>query len=246
MAPSPSSRRGAFSMYKSRRDRPRERSRRRPVVEPKRRILVLCEGKETEPGYLHALRKKFRPPLVEIVIEGHGEDPKALVERAVLRKREERRSRDPEKSFDEIWCVFDVDEHARLADARQQARDNGIELAVSNPCFELWALLHFQDQTAFVDREKVRSSLKKHLPDYRKALPFDQMRPGYEEAVRRAEHLDRRCEERGCPGDNPSTGVHRLTELIHQEGHGPVEPSMRKMRGFLRGIDTTIDREPDR
>jgi hypothetical protein len=203
-------------MYKSRRDRPRERSRRRPTVEPQQRILVLCEGKATEPGYIKALCDELRPSRIHVVIEGHGEDPKALVERAVLRKRGARR--DLESSLDQVWCVFDVDDHARLADALQQARSNGIEIAVSNPCFELWALLHFQDQTAFLGREKVRSSLKKHVADYRKALPFAQLRLGYEEAVRRAENLDRRCDERGCPGDNPSTGVYRLTELIRKEG----------------------------
>ncbi len=237
-------------MPRSRRAEQRDLPRRRPSAEQKRRILILCEGKETEPGYLRALRKEFRPPLVEIMIEGHGEDPKALVERAVARKqeaeREAHRKGDSAISPDEIWCVFDVDEHGRLADARQQARDNGIELAVSNPCFELWALLHFQDQTAYLAREKVRGFLKRHLPDYRKSLPFDRLWHGYEEAVRRAEHLDRRCEERDCPGDNPSTGVYRLTELIRKEGRGATEPSIRQMRGFLRGIDTTVERDPGR
>src|SRR6185295_17099142 len=135
----------------------RDLPRRRSSDQPRRRILVLCEGKETEPRYLEALYAKLRPSRVQIVIEGYGEDPKALVERAVARKREvereARRRGDSEISPDEIWCVFDVDEHGRLADARQQARDNGIELAVSNPCFELWALLHFQDQTAYLARE---------------------------------------------------------------------------------------------
>lgn len=204
-------------------------SRRRASIEPRRRILVLCEGEETEPAYLAALSAEFRHPLVEIQVEGYGEDPKSLVERAVERKRqaerESRRRRDPGLPFDAIWCVFDVDDHTRLADARQQAQAHGIRLAISNPCFELWALLHFQEQTAFLNREKVRGSLKKHLPEYRKSLQFDRLWPGYEEAVQRAENLDRRCEERGCPGDNPSTGVYVLTERIRTDGRwSPTAP----------------------
>lgn len=237
-------------MPKRGRSSARDLARRGPRREPRRRILVLCEGGETEPGYLRAIRTEFRNPLVEIVIEGYGEDPKALVERAVAMKheaeREARRRSDGLLRYDEVWCVFDVDDHSRLPDARQQAQAHGIRLAISNPCFELWALLHFQEQTAFLNREKVRGSLKKHLPEYKKSLPFDRLRPGYEEAVRRAEHLDRRCEERGCPGDNPSTGVHRLTELIREEGSRPASSSIRKMRGFFRGIDTTSERDPDR
>jgi hypothetical protein len=202
--------------------------RRSPRAQPRLRILLICEGAVTEPGYFNALRTELRNPLVEIEIEGRGEGPKSLVERAVLRKKESDRSARKEgkdsQVYDEIWCVFDVDEHAKLADARQQARDNGIELAVSNPCFELWALLHFQSQTAYLERQAARSRLKAHLPGYDKDLPFARLRTGYREAVQRATHLEGRCEERGCPGDNPSTGVHRLTERIRNETARPSTP----------------------
>ncbi|MFL6141746.1 MAG: RloB family protein [Labedaea sp.] len=40
--------------------------------------------------------------------------------------------------FDEIWCVVDVDQFD-LAAATSLARDRGIRLAVSNPCFEVLA-----------------------------------------------------------------------------------------------------------
>jgi hypothetical protein len=189
---------------------------------------VICEGEVTEPSYFNALRTELRNPLIEIEIEGRGEGPKSLVERAVLRKKESDRYARRERQaqvYDEIWCVFDVDEHAKLADARQQARDNGIELAVSNPCFELWALLHFQSQTAYLERQAARSRLKTHLPGYDKDLPFARLQAGYEEAVRRAAHLERRCEDRGCPGDNPSTGVHRLTERIRNKAPTPDPPA---------------------
>jgi hypothetical protein len=206
--------------------------------EPRRRILVLCEGVVTEPGYFKALCIALRNPLVDVEIEGHGAVPKTLVERAALRRRESdrhaRKEQDLYLAYDEIWCVFDVDEHAKLADARQQARDNGIELAVSNPCFELWALLHFQPQTAHLERQAVRARLKAHLPGYEKELPFERLWAGYREAVSRAQHLDRRCQERGCAGDNPSTGVHRLTMRI-EAGAQPSPGSQRKVPSSASG-----------
>ena len=76
--------------------------------------------------------------------------PKTLVERAVAMKREAaleaKRKKDENLKYDQVWCVFDIDEHPFVPEAKQQARDNGIEVAISNPCFELWALLHFRDQ----------------------------------------------------------------------------------------------------
>jgi hypothetical protein len=194
---------------------------RRPARrEPRRRILVIVEGEVTEAGYFKELRKAFRNPLVAVEIDDAGGVPKTLVERAAARKREAERDaksrRDEFLRYDEVWCVFDVDEHPHLPDARQQARDNGIELAVSNPCFELWALLHFQAQTAFVERGDARKSLQRHLPGYDKTLPFKRLHPNYAEAVRRAQELERRREDADDPGGNPSTGVHRLTERIRE------------------------------
>jgi len=124
--------------------------------------------------------------------------------------------------YDEVWCVFDVDEHppARLQEARLQASADGIYLAVSNPCFELWALLHFQDQMAHIERGDARRHLQRHVVGYGKALPFKLLYPAYEKAVQRAQELDRRREDADDPGGNPSTGVYRLTERIREGGKG--------------------------
>lgn len=61
--------------------------RRPPKREPKRRILVICEGTVTEAGYFKELRSLFRNSLVEIEIDDEGGVPKTLVERAAARKR---------------------------------------------------------------------------------------------------------------------------------------------------------------
>jgi RloB-like protein len=209
-------------MPRPKRDRSGDLRRRLPRREPRSRILVVCEGGVTEAGYFRDLRAEVRNPLVEVEIDDRGGVPKTLVERAAIHKREAEREartrRDDFLSYDEVWCVFDVDEHPHLSDARQQARDNGVRLAVSNPCFELWALLHFQEQTAYLERREARSRLKRHLKSYDKALPFPLVHPGYSRAVQRALELDRRREEATDPGGNPSTGVYRLTEQIRKGG----------------------------
>lgn len=209
-------------MPRSSRGSSRDLGRRPPRREPKRRILIVCEGRVTEAGYFKDLRRAFRNPLVEVEIDDQKGVPKTLVERAAVRKkaaeRDAKSQRDEFLSYDEVWCVFDVDEHPHLSDAQQQARDNGIDLAVSNPCFELWALLHFQDHSAFVERKRLRGMLKRHLPGYDKALPYESLRPGYAQAIQRATDLDRRREEANDVGGNPSTGVYRLTEKIRLGG----------------------------
>jgi hypothetical protein len=181
-------------------------------------MLIVSEGRRTEPHYFHALQVKHRTVLV---IEHAGPQPIKLVERAVERMREaeqEARAHGDFVRYDEVWCVFDTDEHPQLREAYQLARRHGVQLAVSNPCFELWALLHFGLESAPLERQAARRRLRKHLPDYDKILPFERLDPHYETAVARAQELDLRCEERNCPGDNPSTGVYMLTERIREQG----------------------------
>jgi hypothetical protein len=196
--------------------------RRPPRLEPRARVVVYCEGKVTEPCYIEDFRREEKSQLVQVIVYPRGESPKTLVETAASEKKEAqrlaRRQGDAYLKYDEVWCVFDVDEHPRLPDAIQQACDNGINLAISNPCFELWALLHYREQTAYLERHKAQSLLRQHLPNYHKCLPFEEMHEYYEIAVQRARTLKRRREEAADVGGNPSTGVYRLTEQIRKLG----------------------------
>jgi hypothetical protein len=46
----------------------RDIRRRAPTRQPKRRLLIVCEGRETEPGYIRAFQREVRNPRVEIKI----------------------------------------------------------------------------------------------------------------------------------------------------------------------------------
>jgi len=192
--------------------------RRKPFLEPRTRVLVCCEGQVTEPSYLNSLKAELRIRLAHIEVVPGGVDPKTLVDEAMDRKkraeRQARKQKDDNLKYDEVWCVFDVDVHQYVPEAKQKAEANEIKVAISNPCFELWLLLHFQDQRAHIERRDVQSLCRGHMPGYVKEAPFDRLYPLYREAVGRAEELDRWQETRFCAGGNPSTGVHRLTQRI--------------------------------
>lgn len=191
--------------------------RRRPWFrEPLARFLIVCEGTVTELAYFKETGRLERGIVVlDIVSEGV---PKTLVERAVTLKKasepEAKRRKDQNLRYDEIWCVFDVDTHPFLPEAKQQARDNGIHVAISNPCIELWLLLHFQDQTAHIDCDKVGHLCREHMPGYRKAPPCEVLMPRQQEAITRAAQLDKWQAECDNSGANPSTGVYRLVQEI--------------------------------
>ena len=204
------------------RDRQASLKRNPATREPKHRILVVCEGKKTEPYYFKAFQHYVRNPLVHVEIEPEGGVPKTVVQVAIeLRDvaiRKARSYQDENLRFDEVWCVFDVDEHPNIDEACQCASADSIQVAVSSPCFELWALLHFQDQTAEIHRHDAQSAIKCHLPRYEKELDFGRLIVGYNDAVRRARELDALAASHKDLRRNPSTGVYRLTESIRRVG----------------------------
>lgn len=192
--------------------------RRGPSREPKIRILVVCEGKKTEPSYIKQLQHHVRNPRVHIEPLGPAGVPLSVVETAIEKRRladeEAKRQRDENLRWDQVWAVFDIDDHPKVTEAKQLAIANDILLGVSNPCFELWALLHFADQRGHIERSKLRAELQKHLPGYDKELAFAKMHAGYGDAVRRAQKLDDAATRASRPGRNPTTGVYVLTEVI--------------------------------
>lgn len=124
-----------------------------------------------------------------------------------------------------------MDEHPDLADAKKQARDNGIKMAISNPNFELWILLHFQDQTRGEDRSEIRRKCEGHVPRYEKETPYTLMRAHYAEALRRASDLDKWHATRGTDGENPCTAVYLLTQRLIELNRDNVLRQHRKLSG---------------
>jgi hypothetical protein len=97
-------------------------------------------------------------------------------------------------------------------------RDNQLELAVSNPCIELWLLLHFRENPGAQHRAHVQKMLKKVLPD--KHFDFELVTDLVDHATERARRLDQEAESMGEAFRNPTTGFYRLTESIAR-----VEPT---------------------
>jgi hypothetical protein len=196
--------------------------RRSARLESRPRVLIVCEGRKTEPSYITDVNRDEEVRLVDIIIEKGGGTPKSVVERAVAMKRESEkeaaRRGDDLLAYDEVWCVFDVDEHPMLKEAQQQARDNEIKLAISNPCFELWFVLHFQEQNAHIHRHDVQRMCRAHLKGYKKEANYADLREGYPQAVERAAKLEERHARDGQPGVNPSTAIYRLTERLRSLG----------------------------
>ena len=182
---------------------------------------MFCEGTRTEPEYLKALRQE--PAVREVAsvdiridMEASGAVPLTLVREATEARA---RNTQDQGEIDEVWCLFDVEwprNHPNLDEAIDQAAQRDVRLAISNPCFELWLALHFDDQTAWLttnDAGRLRSNYDRNSG---KGLDGATYMARRAEAVQRARSLSDKHKGDGTtfPDDNPSSGMYRLLDAI--------------------------------
>ena len=201
--------------------------RRAPSRVPRERILIVCEGKRTEPNYFQAMRRELNLTSVEVEVVGGLKAPISVVNAALDRRRAAARSAVVDK-YASVWCVMDVEApapHESLPRAVDKARANRLSVALSNPCFEYWYLLHFERTSALMPRnEDVFSALKRHFPKYAKndSAIHGVLIPLTETAIDNADGV---LKEKHCGENlwehNPSTHVHRLVAKLKTVGTKP-------------------------
>ena len=175
---------------------------------------MFCEGVVSEPDYINGLKRlpEVRDnTAITVEIDPEQGVPLTLVTRAVDRKSDD--------EVDECWCVFDVEwpiNHPNLDEAVQLANAHGIRLAVSNPCFELWLILHFEDQTAFLDTSAAESRSRRLDGRTGKRMDPAHYLEHRRTAARRAALLGERHERNrtSFPQDNPSSTMGDLLAAI--------------------------------
>ncbi|MDO4720802.1 MAG: RloB family protein [Peptostreptococcaceae bacterium] len=147
-------------------------------IEPCRKYIFVCEGVNTEVYYfkkLIDLRKELGiHPLIDItVLDRTDEDrsnsyPKQLFEYARQCKADEHRF---DKDYDDkIIVVFDADifefRSDQYGDIVKKGEEESFVLGVTNPCFEIFLLLYFEnsykeliepDLTEFLKPENLKS-----------------------------------------------------------------------------------------
>lgn len=183
------------------------------------RVLVVCEGKRTEPAYFEALKNELKLTGVTVdVVSPHGTAPNNVVDCAARKAKDATKNGIP---YDRVWCVFDHDNHATYGSARTSADKGTIDTAVSVPCFEIWVLLHFQYSTrAFASGDQVIAELRKNscVPDYEKndRWCWTKLVPKRDQAIKNAQKLEQFHKDNGNdPAEtSPSTGVHKLVEFL--------------------------------
>ena len=184
-----------------------------PDRKARTRLLIVCGAAGTEPQYIRSLNSFLCNRAVHVKVVEKGRSPSQVVAHGI------KMATAINDSYDQLWCVVDVDNFDDLAIAARRTKDARIPtvLVVSNPCFELWSLLHFTDHRGRIDSPAhAMKLLRKHVAGYdKKILDFAKVyAPGIGIAIERAKHLD----PTGKAADvNPSTNVWLLVQAMGWE-----------------------------
>ena len=152
---------------------------------------------------------------------------------------------------DEVWAIFDRDEHPQFEEAVRLCEQNGVKVGRSNPCFEVWLILHLRDWDKPDGRVGVQETLKGLLPEYdsegAKTPDCARLMPLIAAAELRGERQLQSRENEGARFGAPSTTVFQLTRAVraaHDDatprapaftsyGPGTVRRAMERDRGKL-------------
>ncbi|EEB8835869.1 RloB family protein [Klebsiella pneumoniae] len=195
------------------------------------KMYIFCEGAKTEPLYLSSYIEEHARSKSKVIFipKTKKNTPVQLVDEAVSKKN----SKDCVDG-DVFWVVYDRESvikypRSKHKEAWDKASRNGINIAISNVCFEFWVLLHFdeiyQPYSSFTDllnnsilKEKLRSVGIKNYDKGSDELYF-KIRKGIPNARKRAARVNRsiiassnaKAEEYDY---SPYTKMHELLDAI--------------------------------
>lgn len=192
---------------------------------PYERVLIVCEGKKTEPIYFECLIKALRLATANVVVDGDcGSSPDRVFKHA---KKLYKKSNEIGNSYDKVFCVFDKDSHPSYMatiDAINRSTPKGIFVAINSiPCFEYWLLLHFEYSIKPYAKSGKKSIADMVLTDLKKQPSFKKYQKGDISIFDKTFHLIEKAKSNSKLSlseslknntDNPSTYVHILVDYL--------------------------------
>ena len=142
---------------------PWQKKHRNPKVQKRRKSFCIFTEGETEKIYF----KDFGLATIEVRCLGGG-GVRHLVEEAKSYMRQSKYS-----GYDNYWLVFDKDDNSYedIQQAINIAEKSRIHWCFSNPCFEIWYLLHFDYFQSQTNSEDLKTRfLPNRIPGYKETM----------------------------------------------------------------------------
>jgi hypothetical protein len=197
-------------------------------TESERNLLIIaCEDKKSSRLYFQAIfddlaRDRVLASRSCVIAKHNNTHPCGVLQDLLDHKDHE--------TFDHKWIVIDRDEkrirkgevggwtEEQFEQARADASKNKVDVAYSNPCFEIWVLLHFQYYEEQIDRYDLEKLLESTYHYTKSKLFLPMFNPELQKNA--SDNATKLMNWRKGQGlnpatDNPSTTVHKLVALLN-------------------------------
>lgn len=182
-------------------------------------MLITAEGKnKTEKQYFSSFQNQYSKYSIRFV-KGLETDPTGMLK---TMERAWKKNELSEIDGDKAYIVLDIDcKPAKIQLVKKlQKKSKNIRFIVSNPCFELWFILHFIYTTRqFKDSKEPKKELAKYIPGYEENKDVSEiLRPMLNDAKENLDKLKSYYEtlgvEWGSAECNPMTDVVEIMEEL--------------------------------
>lgn len=124
----------------------------------KEKIIVLAyEGNHTEAIYFESLKEsiRFNDELIHLIsLRRIASDTTSAPIHVFRKLKREIKDIYDLNNLDELWMIIDRDQWPNIPEIFNLCQQEGnFHLALSNPCFEFWLLLHINDLSEFSQAE---------------------------------------------------------------------------------------------
>ncbi|MGR9015162.1 MAG: RloB family protein [Gammaproteobacteria bacterium] len=223
-----------FTSNKKARKQAKSTQRAQDTQSERETLVIACEDSVSAPLYFNAifddLKRNHAIAASSLVIAKHKHtDPDGVLDDLLDHLNYQ--------DFDHQWIVIDRDEERTnggghtlesFNQAIARANDKKIKVAYSNPCLEIWYLLHFEFRNTAIDRDELVKQLE-HQYQYKKNELFILNQDQQRIAIKNASNLIQSwVDTQGSTKpatDNPSTTVHDLVTLLNGFKKDPTHQS---------------------
>lgn len=195
-------------------------------------VVVVCDDAKTACAYFAEIKREVKSKVTVEIIEApyHGAAADDVVSRAIKRLGElsSNKSHDPDDAAEAVWALIDLEiephRQSEAQAAKKRGTENGVSVALSNPCFEVWTLAHLIDTgEAFNGCAAVSARVRS---EWKKAFGHEfgaKAQADYAKLMQSRADAVERTKRRSSAGDQSWTEIYKVVQAIMSRSEADAE-----------------------
>jgi hypothetical protein len=185
-------------------------------------MVVVCDDAKTSVAYFTLVKRAVKEKLTLTIVRNPDDraTPIDVVASAVRQKRQLTQEKVHDaKDKSVVWALIDLEQDPKRRQAgfaaKKAGEKDGVSVAISDPCYEVWTLLHLADTgEAFADCSAVITRIEREWPKQFGQAFGKKAQADYSRILQNREIAASRARRHHEAGDQSWTEVYLVIEKI--------------------------------